>query len=98
MGSIVTLISDILGIYTWILIAAVILSLLIHFNVVNSRNQLVFTLWTIFSRMTEPVLAPIRRFLPDLGPIDISPILLILLISFARNFMCETLGPCGYRF
>lgn len=82
-----------LDIYTWILIASVIFSWLFAFNVINSRNQFVAMIGDFLHRATEPALRPIRRFLPDLGGIDISPIVLLLLIFFARQLLWTTIAP-----
>ena len=73
--------------YIWCLIVWVILSWLVAFNVVNTRNRFVSVVGDFLDRITEPVLRPIRRVLPNLGGIDISPILLILLIYFVRDFV-----------
>ena len=89
MASLVNLISTVIQLYIWILIASVVLSWLIAFNVVNTRNQFVAMIADALWRLTEPVLAPIRRFLPNLGGLDVSPVVLILLLIFARNLMYE---------
>jgi YggT family protein len=73
-----------LEIYIWLLIAAAVLSWLIAFNVVNTRNQAVAMVGDFLYRITEPALRPIRNMLPNLGGIDISPIILILIIIFIR--------------
>ena len=98
MRSVVTLISEILNIYFWVIIASVIMSWLIAFNVVNTRNQFVYSLNNLFHQLTEPVLGPIRRMLPSLGGIDVSPVLVILAIFFLRDFLCSNFGPCGWVF
>jgi YggT family protein len=77
----------ILQLYIWAIIFSAILSWLVHFNVVNSRNQLVHTIGSFLWRITEPVLRPIRRFVPNLGGIDISPIVLILAIYFIQMML-----------
>ena len=69
-----------LQIYVWLLIAAAVLSWLIAFNVVNTRNQFVATVGEFLYRITEPALRPIRNLMPNLGGIDISPVILILII------------------
>ena len=79
-----------LDIYWWILIASAIFSWLYAFNVVNPRNQFVGSVGNFLFRITEPVLAPIRRILPDLGGIDISPIVVLLIIFFFRQFLLTT--------
>jgi len=73
-----------LQLYVWLLIAAAILSWLVAFNVVNTRNQFVAMIGDFLYRITEPVLRPIRHMLPAMGGIDISPIILILIIIFIR--------------
>jgi YggT family protein len=71
------------------LIASAVLSWLIAFNVVNTRNQFVAMLADALFRLTEPALAPIRRVLPNFGGLDLSPVVLILLLFFLRNLMFE---------
>jgi len=73
-----------LQVYVWLLIAAAVLSWLVAFNVVNTRNQFVAMIGEFLYRITEPVLRPIRNRLPAMGGIDISPIILILIIIFIR--------------
>jgi YggT family protein len=73
-----------LQLYVWLLIAAAVLSWLVAFNVVNTRNQFVAMIGEFLYRITEPVLRPIRNMLPAMGGIDISPIILILIIIFIR--------------
>lgn len=81
------LLIDALEVYKWILIAAVIISWLYAFNIVNRSNAFVYRLSDILDRLTEPVLRPIRNLLPNLGGIDISPIILILLIVFLQRLI-----------
>ena len=76
-----------IDIYIWILIISAILSWLIAFNVINTRNQFVSVIADALYRLTEPALRPIRRFLPNLGGIDISPIILILILIFLQRFL-----------
>lgn len=82
-----------LDIYWWLIIASAIFSWLYAFNVVNSRNQFVGMIGDFLFRVTEPALRPIRRLLPDLGGIDISPIILLLIIFFLRQFILTTVAP-----
>ena len=82
-----------LDIYWWIIIASAIFSWLYAFNVVNSRNQFVGSVGNMLYRLTEPALRPIRRFMPDLGGIDISPIILLLILFFLRQFILTTIYP-----
>src|SRR5690554_1794364 len=76
-----------LDLYWWIIIASAIFSWLYAFNVINSRNQFVGAIGNFLFRVTEPALRPIRRFMPDLGGIDVSPIILLLVIFFVRQFL-----------
>ena len=82
-----------IDIYWWLLIASAIFSWLYAFNVVNPRNQFVGTIGNFLYRVTEPALRPIRRVLPDLGGIDISPIVLLLMLFFIRQFLITTVAP-----
>ncbi|MCP4327466.1 MAG: YggT family protein [Alphaproteobacteria bacterium] len=92
MMSVVGLIDLILQLYTWVVIAYVILTWLVQFNVVNRQNQFVNSAGDFLSRATEPALAPIRRVVPYLGGIDISPVVLLLLLWLARSLLWEY-GP-----
>lgn len=87
------LIDTVLELYTWILIASAILSWLVAFNVINTRNRVVYTIGDFLYRVTEPVLRPIRRILPNLGGVDISPVILILLILFLRQLIRNDIAP-----
>lgn len=82
-----------LSIYTWIIIASAVFSWLYAFNVVNSGNRFVGMVGEFLYKATEPALRPIRRVLPDLGGIDVSPIVLLLLIFFLRSLMWNSLAP-----
>lgn len=73
--------------YIWLLIASAVMSWLIAFNVVNTRNQFVATIVDFLWRVTEPALRPIRNFMPNLGGIDISPIILILILLFVQGLI-----------
>ncbi|HYY84354.1 MAG TPA: YggT family protein [Beijerinckiaceae bacterium] len=82
-----------LNLYTWIIIAAAVISWLIAFNVVNTRNDFVRSVEAFLYRVTEPVLGPIRRILPNLGGIDVSPIILLLIIFFIQRVIVLYLYP-----
>ncbi|QIG48057.1 YggT family protein [Nordella sp. HKS 07] len=84
MHPILWLIVTILDIYFWILIAMVVMSWLTGFNIINRQNDIVRQVSYALHRLTEPVLAPIRRFLPDLGGIDISPVVALIALQFIR--------------
>ncbi|WNK00381.1 YggT family protein [Thalassospiraceae bacterium LMO-JJ14] len=85
IGPALALIYHLIELYTWVLIIGVIMSWLIAFNVINLSNQFVRLIYDVVTRLTEPLLGPIRRFLPDLGGVDISPVILILLLWFAKD-------------
>lgn len=89
MQSLGVLIDTVIWIFTWVLLINIILTWLIHFGIVNPRQQFVRMVGEFTYRVTEPVLAPIRRLLPSFGGIDLSPLVLILLLQFARNLMWE---------
>lgn len=76
-----------LNIYTWIIIGSAIFSWLYAFNVVNTSNRFVSAIGEFLYKATDPVLKPIRRILPNLGGLDVSPIVLLLLIFFIRRFL-----------
>ncbi|ESR25923.1 YggT family protein [Lutibaculum baratangense] len=85
-----------LQLYVYILIAAAIFSWLIAFNIVNMRNQFVGTIGEALWRLTEPALRPVRRMLPNLGGIDISPIILLLIIFFIQRVILLYVYPAVY--
>ena len=82
-----------LQIYIWLVIAQAVLSWLIAFNVVNTRNSFVSAVGEFLYRITEPALRPIRNLLPNLGGIDISPVILILIIIFIRYVIALYIIP-----
>ncbi|HJU19883.1 MAG TPA: YggT family protein [Stellaceae bacterium] len=92
MYAFLTLVSTVISIYVWLLIAQAVLSWLLAFGVVNRYNRAVAMVGDFLWRITEPLLRPIRRVLPDLGGIDVSPVVLILLLWFVRNLMFEYLA------
>lgn len=89
MQSLLILIDTVIQLYTWVLLIFIIMTWLIHFKVVNPSNRAVYVIMDFSFRITEPVLGRIRRLLPDLGGLDISPIILILALHFLRNFINE---------
>ena len=93
MRAILDIIDIVLNLYVWLLIAAAILSWLIAFNVVNTRNQFVSAVAEFLYRITEPLLRPIRNILPDLGGLDISPIVLILIIMLIQRVIVYYIYP-----
>jgi YggT family protein len=93
MVSLFIVIAYALQFYLYLVIAQVVLSWLIAFNVVNMRNQFVAMLAEFLYRVTEPVLRPIRRILPDLGAIDISPIVLFFIILLIQDVIYRYIIP-----
>jgi YggT family protein len=75
----------VIQLYIWVIIASAIFSWLIAFNVVNTQNRFVYSVADMLYRVTEPALRPIRSVLPNLGGIDISPVILILILMFITN-------------
>ncbi len=93
MRAVLDIILLILQIYIWLLIAAAVLSWLVAFQVVNTRNQVVAMLGEFLFRITEPLLRPIRSMMPNLGGIDVSPVILILLILLLENVIMRYIYP-----
>jgi YggT family protein len=89
MNSLISLIATVIQIYIYILIASAVMSWLIAFNVVNMRNQFVAMLAEALWRLTEPALRPIRRFMPNLGGLDLSPVVLILFLILIQSLLFE---------
>lgn len=83
----IDLIGTIITLYNWVLIAWIILSWLIAFNIVNRYQPFVRNVMSVLGRLTEPVLSRIRRFMPNLGPIDLSPIVLFLALGFLKSIL-----------
>jgi YggT family protein len=93
MRAILDVILIVLQIYVWLLIASAVLSWLVAFNVVNTRNPVVSTIGEFLYRITEPALRPIRNVMPNLGGLDISPIILILLIFLIERVIVYYIYP-----
>ena len=84
--------SYLLTLYVYVLIAAAVLSWLMAFNIVNPRNQFVGMIGNLLYQITEPVLRPIRNLMPDLGGIDISPVVVILIIVFIQSVIIPNIA------
>ena len=93
MNALLWLISTLIEIYIWLLIAQAVLSWLLAFGIVNRYNRVVAMVADMLWRVTEPALRPIRSFLPDLGGIDISPVILILLLVFLQRLVVYDIAP-----
>ncbi len=96
MRAVLDLLFVILQLYTYIIVAVAIMSWLLAFDVINFRNQLVRSIWNFLNAVTEPVLRPIRNILPNLGGVDISPIILLLLIWFVEHVIQLYVYPNVY--
>lgn len=93
MRALLDVVLIVLNLYVWIIIASAVFSWLIAFNVVNPRNQFVATVINILYQLTEPLLRPIRRVMPNLGAIDISPIILLLAIFLIQRIIVYYIYP-----
>lgn len=95
MNALATLISSIATLIFWVVLAHVIMSWLVAFNVVNLNNQFVRSLYHGINGIVEPMLAPIRRILPTAGGIDFSPIVLLLGVSFLSQLLVDNIRGFG---
>jgi YggT family protein len=82
-------ISMILTLIWWIFLIMIIMSWLINFNVINTRNQFVASVWRIVNQITDPILRPIRRIVPPVGGLDLSPIIVFVIIFFLQSFIAN---------
>lgn len=81
--------SLILTIVWWVFLIMIIMSWLISFNVINTRNDFVAAVWRVVNAITEPILRPIRRVLPSMGGLDLSPIVVFVIIFFLQNWIAS---------
>jgi len=93
MRAILDVIFLILNLYTWVIIASAIFSWLYAFNVINSRNQFVAMIGQVLYNLTEPLLRPIRRYVPSMGGLDLSPIVLLLGIFLLQRVLAYYVYP-----
>ena len=93
MKSVLILFDQAISLYIWILIINAIISWLVAFNILNTGNRFVYSILDVSYKLTAPPLNYIRRFLPNLGSIDISPVVLILALLFLRNLVFEMFAP-----
>jgi len=82
-------ISLILGIVWWVFLIMIIMSWLISFNVINTRNQFVANVWRVLNQVTEPILRPIRRVVPPMGGLDLSPLIVFVIIFFLQQLIAS---------
>ncbi|MBM3584770.1 MAG: YggT family protein [Alphaproteobacteria bacterium] len=92
MGAVLWLVDTVIQLFQWVLIAYVIISWLVSFKVLDTRNPVVNQIGNALYRMTEPVLRPFRRFIPNLGGIDITPVVVYLLLFFVRKLLFDNFG------
>lgn len=93
MRSILDIVLIVLDLYWWIIIGSAVFSWLYAFNVVNMSNQVVGAIGNFLHQMTEPLLKPIRKIMPNLGTIDLSPIILLLGVIFAQSIIVRYIYP-----
>ena len=96
MNALLWLINTVIQLYIYILIGSAVLSWLVAFNVVNVRNPIVSQIGEFLYQVTEPALRPIRRLLPNLGGVDISPVILILLLLFIQKLVTDLAIQVAY--
>ena len=89
MNSILILFNQVVELYIWVLIISAVASWLVAFNVINISNRFVYSILEVAYKLTNTPLSFIRRYIPSLGSVDISPIILILGLVFLRNFINE---------
>lgn len=93
MIAVLQTLSIILSLVWWVFLIMIIMSWLISFNVINTRNQFVASVWRILNQLTEPVLRPIRRLLPNFSGLDISPIVLFIILFFIERVIVYYIYP-----
>ena len=89
MYALLNLIATVISLYMWVLIISVIMSWLVAFNVINTHNRFVYMIGGFVYRLTEPALRPIRNFLPNLGGLDLSPMVLLLALIFLKQVVAR---------
>ena len=96
MNSLVILISQITELFIWLLIIQAIMSWLINFGIINTQSNFVNMIGSFLYKVTEPLLRPIRKLLPEFSGVDISPVILIILLIFFRNLLFEYTGMINF--
>ncbi len=95
LGPLLWLITTVIDLFIWVVIIGAVLSWLVAFNVVNTRNRFVYMVGDFIHRLTEPLIRPIRNILPNLGGIDLSPLVLILLLVFTKQILIRLYASAG---
>ena len=85
--AVLTTLSLILNLVWWVFLIMIIMSWLISFNVINTRNQFVSNVWRVLNQITDPILRPIRRVVPQMGGLDLSPIIVFIIIFFLQRLI-----------
>ena len=94
--ALVDILAILLNVAWWVIIVQAILSWLIAFNVINTSNDIVRSIWIALDRLTEPLYRPIRRLLPDFGGIDFSPLVILILIQVLRKLLAGVAMSYAY--
>ena len=89
ISALLSTLSLILSLVWWVFLVMIIMSWLISFNVINTRNQFVAGLWRAINQVTDPILRPIRRIIPPMGGLDLSPIIVFILIFFLQQLIAN---------
>ncbi|MET0437456.1 MAG: YggT family protein [Devosia sp.] len=97
MRAVLDIILILLQLYWWVLLIMIIMSWLISFNVINTRNQFVEAVWRVLNQLTEPVLRPLRRVLPNFSGLDLSPLVAFLIIFFLQSIIGYYIYPAVIR-
>ena len=92
MIAVFQIIELLLTIVTWIIVVQAIMSWLIAFNVINTYNEMVRSIWTALQRLTEPLYRPIRRVLPDFGALDLSPLVVLLILYILQTIVIPSIA------
>ena len=97
MNSVVILVSQVIELFIWLLIIQAILSWLIAFGIVNTQSSFINMIGNFLYKITDPLLRPIKKILPDFAGVDISPVILIILLIFFRNLLFEYTGIINFN-
>jgi YggT family protein len=97
MRAVLDIILILLQLYWWVLLIMIIMSWLISFNVINTRNQFVEAVWRVVNQLTDPVLRPLRRILPNFSGLDLSPLVAFLVFFFLQSIIGYYIYPAVMR-
>lgn len=88
--AVANLLVTVIDLYWWVLLASVVISWLVAFDVLNMRSNAAYQIWKVINALTDPLLAPIRNILPPLGGLDMSPLILLLVLQFVRDLIVSS--------